>query len=44
MSQGPRGSSHFVTHKLCIVIDAATNKYIYVYTAGPKTYVDGGGK
>lgn len=42
MSQGPPTSKHFVTDKLCTVIDAATGHFLLAYTAGSKNYVDGG--
>jgi hypothetical protein len=39
MSQGPRNSPHFVTHKLCIVIDATTGKHVLSYAAGPRDWI-----
>jgi hypothetical protein len=39
MSQGPPQSAHFVTRKLCIVIDASSCQYVYAYTVGSTTYV-----
>jgi hypothetical protein len=40
MSQGPAGSAHFITHKMCIVINAATGEFQEAYAAGPKTFLN----
>ncbi|HZS89742.1 MAG TPA: hypothetical protein VFE42_19915 [Chloroflexota bacterium] len=36
VSHGPVGSPKFVSHKLCIVIDALTGHFIMAFNAGPE--------
>jgi len=36
-SEGPPGSPIWVSHKLCVLVDAITGNFIEGYTAGPET-------
>lgn len=40
MSQGPATSRHFVTDRLCTVIDAGSGQFLMAYAAGTQRYVD----